>query len=354
MPIAVSLYLLVLLRKGFSDSELSGRKIFLMGIKYLFSLVLGFLFYYGMLQILLIYYDTKLSNYMGVNQMGVIELSEIPDMIKTIYLNFFTLSSKIQCGVNLTKVMRKAFLFSQMISVLLFLYLECRKKAAISVKIWNAVFFLLFPVGANSIIVMCFHNNIHPRMAYGLVTVFFQPIVLLESALSYLSSADGKRQLETYVVKCAVALTAFVLAVTSLNYVWQANGNYVALYYINRQVENYFAEVWERIRGVDGYNQQLPLAIVGKMFDTQNLSSAYKEVTEFQFGARGTAASLINAYSRMNWMYLYFCVRQPTVSNEELREIQAEQTVQDMPCYPDDGSIQVVDGVIVLKLENQE
>ena len=43
---------------------------------------------------------------------------------------------------------------------------------------------------------------------------------------------------------------------------------------------------------------------------------------------------------------------QPEASAAQIDELAATDAVQAMPCYPDDGSIQVIGDYIAVKLEN--
>ena len=350
LPIAISLYLLVLLRKGLSESWLSGKKFFRIGIRYAASLVLGLLLYFGILHILLLYYDVSLGSYQGVNQMGI-QINEVPQILKSIYQKFFTLSCKSQYSVNMTKVTQKAFLFSQIVSAVLFVYLNWNRKISKSVRLWNIIIFILFPVGCNSIIIMCFHSEIYVLMTYGIVTVFFLPIVLLEVAYLNITSFENKNAVMSSLIKCASALLVFVLSITAVNYIWSANGNYVALYYANRQVENYFSGLVERVRGIEGYRQELPLAIVGEAF-VGVTDWEYSEIPVFHYGGNSTSSGLVNAYSRKQWLALYLGFTQPWVSREELTDIQKNKMIQGMPCYPDEGSIRIIDDIIVIKIKD--
>lgn len=352
LPIAISLYLLVLLRKGLSDSELSGKQFVIVGIRYLTSLLLGLFLYFGILHILLLYYDVSLGSYQGVNRMGI-QVNELPEMIKEVYTKFFTLSCESQYSVNITKVTKKAFGFSQIVSAMFFVYLDGNRKICKSVRIWNIIIFILFPVGCNSIILMCFHSWIYVLMTYGIVTVFLLPIVLLELACLNAVSVENKKVTATNLIKCASGLLIFVLSITAVNYVWSANGNYVALYYANRQAENYFSGLVDRIRGIEGYSQELPLAIVGEEFsDVVGGYWEYSEIPAFRYGGNSNSSGLINAYSRKRWLSLYLGFNQPWVSREELADIQRSTIIQEMPCYPDEGSIRVLDDVIVIKIED--
>ncbi len=85
---------------------------------------------------------------------------------------------------------------------MLFGYLEGRIRVSVNVKIWNAVFFILFPVGVNGIIFMCFHSYIYSLMVYGVVMVFAQPVVLLELVRQRAGNEMNQHILGKLTIKC--------------------------------------------------------------------------------------------------------------------------------------------------------
>ncbi len=349
LPFAAALFLLLLLRKGFSSRTISGDELFALAVKYLISLILGVLFYVVTLRFFLTFYHAELTGYQGINQMGF-SLEELPAILKSVYEKFFTLSFQTQYGINLTLFVKKAFLFVQVLSGLLFLYLLSQKKQSVSVKILNSIFFLLFPLSINGILLMCSRSYIYTIMVYGIVALFFLPVILLEAA----AEQQPVRSIYKVIKGISFAL-ALVLSLTVLNYIWQANGNYMTLYYINRQTENYFVNLTGMIKSAEGYRQNLPLAVIGDNFSDMTFDRyTFNSSTIFDYGGKSRSSDMINSYSRRNWLIHYVGYDQPFVSAEELERLTEKEEVRNMTCYPDDGSIQVIDDVIVIKLEETE
>lgn len=346
LPFAAALFLLSLLRKGFSGRDISGAELFVQALRYLISLIVGFLFYFVTLRMFLAFYHVTLSSYQGVNQMGL-NLEELPEILKKVYDCFFTLSVETQYGVNLTFFIKKSFLFAQVLSGLLFLWLLCRGKQPAVVKILNTIFILFFPLSVNGIILMCYHSYIYTIMVYGMVSVFFLPVVLLEAAAEQypVHPLRGMTKIFSFIL-------AFVLSLTVLDYTWQTNGNYLTMYYVNRQTENYFVNLIGMIKSAEGYRQDLPLAFIGEKFSDLTFDQHTIAGAEiFDYGGKSKSSDMINNYSRWCWPIFYVGYEQPFVSSEELNRLLGNESVRNMPCYPNDGSIQVIDDVIVVKLE---
>ena len=68
------------------------------------------------------------------------------------------------------------------------------------------------------------------------------------------------------------------------------------------------------------------------------------------FGMDGKIESNINAYSRTFIITKLLGFAPRFCGYEEIRMLMEKQEVRDMPCYPDEGSIRVVDDIVVVKM----
>ena len=211
----------------------------------------------------------------------------------------------------------------------------------------------VLPLAAGSIVIMSPKAYIHLLMVYGCAAVFLAPAVIFESAASCrdrikLCVSAGALKKAASASFVAVVLTS---ALSSVNYAWQTNGNYMLLHYTDEQTTEYFSSLITRIRSTEGYRDDLPLAIVGDTFsDGAYFNFAY---ADSPFRYTGTDESFLNIYSRDKWLLYYFGFAQPFADADTLAALSSSDRVASMPQYPDDGSIAVIDGVIVLKLSEK-
>ena len=340
LPIAAALFLLILIRRGLWEKGLTGKDFLLQGLRFLAILAFGLALYMLALRLSLRFSGEDLNSYQGINQMGNVSLAELPAMFAETYRKFFNLPVRTEYAINAAPIVRFAFLCSMALSAVLFAWLELRVKADKAVKTLNALYFLLFPAGAFGIVLMCYHSDIFGRMAYGAVTAFFLPLVLLERL----------RETERAAANCAAALLSGLLFLASVNYIWQSNENYMVLYYTNRQTENYFASMATRIRMAPGYRQDLLLAFIGDdITDRTFFNEVYSRSGHIYGGYTGDSN-----YKKAGRSYFanYLGFHQPEASAAQVAELAATDEARNMPCYPDDGSIRVIGEFIVVKLEN--
>ena len=111
---------------------------------------------------------------------------------------------------------------------------------------------------------------------------------------------------------------------------------------------SYFQTMVTQIKSVEGYSDDLPLALVGNEItdETNNMGS----LVGGTFGLGGKSESNISAYSRNQIITKYLGFAPRFCGYEEIVALMDNEEVQQMPSYPDDGSIKIVDGVIVVKL----
>ena len=103
-----------------------------------------------------------------------------------------------------------------------------------------------------------------------------------------------------------------------------------------------------QIKSLEGYNDELPLALVGNEINdaTNNMGS----LVGGTFGLGGKADSNISVYSRNQIITKYLGFAPRFCDYQELKALMENEEVEEMPSYPDDGSIKIVDGVIVVKI----
>lgn len=62
----------------------------------------------------------------------------------------------------------------------------------------------------------------------------------------------------------------------------------------------------------------------------------------------------INRYSRMRWIEKYFGYKVSPEEEEVIENLENNENVKNMPCWPDNGSVKVIGEKIVIKLENTQ
>lgn len=142
-------------------------------------------------------------------------------------------------------------------------------------------------------------------------------------------------------------IICFVMLAT---YIWYGNGCYMSLEYTKNHDMAYFQTMITQIKSVEGYEDNLPVAFVGDTIEdaTNTQGSLMGPV----FGINGKAESNVNSFSRSHIIIEYLGFAPTICGYEETKVLRESEEVKNMPSYPDDGSIQIIDNIIVVKFSD--
>lgn len=340
IPLAAALMVLALFRR--CGREDAAGAVFTAALRDLAALALGAVLYVLILWAALRISHVQLNGYRGIGDTAAL-IGALPQMVVEAYRQFFLLPFRVQLDVNYTGVIRLVMglcLAAGYFGAAMWL---ARSGAGRGRKALGALFLALLPLAVDSVYILCATSWVEAMLCYGTVTVFFFPMVTLQSWEETGALLPGRRLLPG-VLSAAVLLAA-------VNYGWQANGVYVTQELTNWQTKMYFETALTRLKSAEGYRPELKLAVIGEnIWDGAYWNFAYEQGTPFRF--RGMHENELNEYSRDRWLQYYFGFGQPQATEEETAALAVQEEVQAMPCYPADGSIRVLDGYLVLKLED--
>lgn len=104
-----------------------------------------------------------------------------------------------------------------------------------------------------------------------------------------------------------------------------------------------------RIQSVEGYSPDLPVAYVNEWNKNPgSLWIGFINSDDYRIAAYNYD-NIINLYNWESYMQMWCGYMAPRVSQETLSNYLAMPEVQKMPSYPAEGSIKIIDGVIVVK-----
>ena len=344
VPVTISLFVLVLMRDALKE-DADFTALVKKGIWYCVILILGVILYFLLLKFFIAVYSLKrevvLDSYQGISTMGKISLAELPGLLKKAWLSAALVSVRDYCELASTRVLKilwTLLIVGVLLLAVVILYL--RKPKPLNVALF-CLMGLVFPLAINFIVIMCPDGIIYTIMVYPFVLVACAPLMLIEFI--------PRDTLQAVFRKGISILAALIIFYNSYN----SNFQYSALYYANRQVENYVNSLITQMRMTEGFTPDKDWAFLGTIQDPL-LYDIWNHTIPFYGGIVGsTAQGLLNAtYSFDFWIYSYIGYGAPYVSQEEKKEIGADPQVKQMPCWPDQGSIRVIDDVVVVKFQD--
>lgn len=284
--------------------------------------------------------EFALGDYQGINTMGQFTISSLLASITEAYKLFFTHPFDGFCDLAPTALLKALYVLLWVLTAAgVAVPLMAKKKCLTHVA--GALLLLgLFPLAANFITVMCPDSDTYTIMAYGFVLVPWAPLLLYESW----RDAAVKAWLRTG-FKRVLAVAA---AVTVVAYAFLTTVNYTYLYFGNRQTENYFASLVTQIRMTEGFTDDKPWALIGRVRDPL-LDSPWDDAPVY--GGNAGIQRMYHSYSRNGWITHYVGYTPEWATDKQIAQIKATEEFKAMPVWPDEGSIRIIDGIVVVRFQ---
>jgi Glucosyl transferase GtrII len=341
-PLISSIYMIILIKMCINE-KFEFKDVILTGVKFLSSLLLGYVLYRLFLDYFLHVSNISLSAYEGINEMGKIDIYLLPKQIKEIYKILIKMPLSNYCTINGTKIIRYSFLFIYIISFINFFILIKNnfQKKKFSLIALLGVLILLFPISINSILILVPNGRVYTLMQMAFVCIFYLVIVL----------DDYNLEVKFYpnINKILNSLLAIIILVSILNYSWQSNVNYKAVYYENRVLENYYETLYTRIKSIDNYKQDMKIYFVGTLISDKTIKYRWGDLP-YRYGGN---SSSINTYSYSRYStisnYLGYDYEEIDTNNEIY--IKNKELIESMDMYPNSDSIKIIDNNVFVRLQ---
>ena len=294
----------------------------------------------------------QMETYENLDKMGQLSMEQLIEGIIRCYKTFFKLPIIDVYSMNPNRIVKIAFLICFLVFLYTFVKVWMMKKE-VYLKVLVSLVFAVLPIAVNLIIIMAISSGtMYSIMVYEIVFVFIISIACLEAIRTCNSdiTAIPNKMVIDKVETLLNSVTAVMLVITVITYIWFANGNYLAMEYTNQHDNAYYQTLMTQIKSVDGYHADMPITMIGKPV----VDSTYtrQDMIGGTFNISGKSSTNINAYSSWNIMTRvlgYDPVNRN--SDEEEEYFRGLDEVNDMPCYPSSGSIKIIDDTIVIKFQ---
>lgn len=347
-PDTVCILLIVVILKaafGGVKEKKEWKEFFLMIARFLVVMAAGVAVYFLINKAVLAVTHIQLTSYQGGDTMGKITIAQLISALKSCYTSFFDLGFSDVMGISYNRTVRRLIkvvwiLFAAGIGA----YLVLKKKEYLN-KVIVLCGIVVFPVAMFLIYVMAPNSYCYTLMAYSVVFFFVFFLLWLDACFRNLKLHAPVKSITNWV--SALLTTALVIV-----FVWYANGNYMALEYTKYHDFSYVQTLVTKIRSVEDYSQDKPVIVVGTQINdsTNGMGSLIGDT--FTVGGKADTNLGYNSLLYLMSDYLGFSPYYGTY--EEIQNWMQREVVREMPSYPADGSIQVIDDTIIVKLSDYE
>ena len=343
LPFTLLLMLLFFILMLLQPEIYPDRTIITVGIRYLLMLFFGMGAYYIGMTLTLKLKHTALSDYQGIGESDFPGIAEIKArLLKVIsdFLEFFSPSQVLAFNVW----MRIALVLSLLLLALFFFVLYIRLQAYKSLLRNGLLLFCLIciPPAVNVIYLISDGVNFHMLMRHAWCLLFIAVIVLFEKTAPLLPK-NGRACTEW------IAFASLFLIVW--NYILLSNIGYFNMNFRYEKTYALCLELRDRLKASEDFDKDRPIAFIGNYSKTYQMD-ATAELLAPMAGMNGKR--VFGATSRAYLPFFQNCLGEDitVVTPEEEKALKETPEFQEMPRYPKEGSIQVINDVTVIKLND--
>jgi len=341
-------------------------KTFFKGVRFLGTLVAGMVLY--LLSVRIIIPEGILDSYQGMDNMGQIPMSDLPAMVSNAYstiITYFTLDfrnfhysflstlfvfSFIACGILIVLICVKKRIHQEPLKLLLMI-----------------VLLLLFPLGCN-IIYLYGADRAHDLMIYATVFMFVLLLVIVDLYRSLDEESDtgkhssksknklSKKRIQEQRFNKIASISSWIITITVaisvFNYWILSNQAYFKL---NIEYQTTYAQsvlLISNIQRTPGYTYDKEIVLVGRPPYKFGIPELWYQPHGITLTGAHVPLFGCDAYTLFLKRFLNFT--QPvTYLQHGVYSIADEGLVQfimEMPVYPDDGSIVILDDAIIVNM----
>lgn len=330
----LTLLILVMIKRSL-DEERTFKEFFKEGLYYVGCCILSLIAYLLITKITCAVMNEPLADYKGISNFGVTSVSGYISRVARAYKVSLLIALDSHSNVFPTYTM-KIIWWLLLIFEFVYLIYDSIKRKSVSNLIQKLILFLLLPLGLGFTYVMS--ESVSVLQMFSETVPFILCAIIAEK---YICSENNK-------VKILTVSASIVLLFSGIYYARFANICYFKLDFQQQQAIGYYTNMITRIQSLEGYSDELPVAVLNiENISDKNISyvKQYDFVTVIPYN--DSQEQFLSNYKWDDFMKMW-CGYEPDYI-EDTTEVENNPIVKDMPHYPDYGSVRIVDGVIVVK-----
>lgn len=337
------------------DGALSLKRLLLRGVKMVATLALAIFAYMAVARFVM-RNAGGLTDYMGISEMGHLSLAELPALLIKCYSSYSGYFWNNGLGYFFGFV-KPLIVVALLCAVALLLMLIVQTGMGVSRAVLALVLALLYPLAGDIIHVMVSGGAVHELMLYGTIYLLVLPLGLVSYAAERQADCGGSGHLGTSLLSWVIVIS---LALTAYSYAVADNKAYLKMEVSRDELTAYSNRLLSAVEQTPGYTPGMSLTLVGSSVVEPALTAQVPELGEINMVGVLDAGQLRAKYSYGEFLRYYMAYpgdvyMANSSDNDPEAKAQARATadlpeVQAMPNYPADGSIRIINGGVVVKL----
>ena len=307
--------------------------------------------YFGLNALFLKITGLEMYNYKGVNSFGMTGISGYAWRIFTAYKRFIKPADFINYdGVSANMFpwnLKYLHIFLVIISIVL-IFVMLRRAGKFAKIVQMGILIAVSPLFSYFIYFMVAEEDAHGGMAYGEVFMFalaaFVITRLREDGYGSSELPNPVKNISMIISRIAVVII-MIMAVMFTRY---ANVCYLKVELMQSEAISYYTTLITRIQQTEGYDYDTPICFVGGEKKNDEAFSGNKRFDPIYLPPY-QGNSIINDFEWEETMKMWCGFSYEVYHGQHLDETK----VQAMPIYPADGSVRMINGVLVVKFNEE-
>ena len=311
--------------------QINFKSFLLQGIYYISACALSLVCYLLINKTFLTLKGLSLSSYAGLDQIGNTSVIEYINRLMNSYTSFFSFRNDIY-PMSSSRIFPLLLIITFLLGIFK-LFKNYKERYLLLLS--GIIMFFVLPLGINNIYLIA--GNIHSLMLYTHVLLFYLFIAELEEL------QINKTTLNTVVFELSITLILFI----NIIFCYHANACYLKATFMQAQTTAQLNTLITRIKSLDGYNDELPITYIGTLTDSSIINTEQfnqLETIPYIFDTSG----YLGTYSWKSFMNMWCGYSPKEVSSTDFELLNE---VKNMPKYPADDSIQIINNTIVVKFK---
>ena len=343
--VTIVIYLIMLTLKVIDGNIQSVKDYAKTGVIYLLNLVAGLGFWAIIRKFSFFVKGIDAVDYKGMSD-GY-SLSMLPAKLLQAYQEFFGFRQE---KINTLLYLRVFTAVIVIITIIQLLVLIIRAKTNVATKIASLVGVALLPIGMNVVYILSTSDEylIDTLMMYGNIFVFLLPVVMIQ----IIDGIEFKESSLKKLCACVTSIQAIGLLVMLVGYIYLDNAAYMKADIVQQQAIAWYTELAANIKGCDGFSDDMEIVLVGIDNITDGTITKIDDGGQLdiiQVAKYPDYLTILSNGGSINFAKEHIGFGNDLVIVDD-GTVAAKEEVQSMPTYPNDGSIQIIDGQVVVKL----
>lgn len=269
-------------------------------------------------------------------------LANLPHALTRCYRDFASVFYSDFRGISHNLVVRLLITVSFLIGICLYEALLLKRHKNL---LLGNILLLLFPIALEVIGFTMVSRGMDTLTVYSYALILVFPFAMLS-----LCDFKVNPRILNFLYSC--------IMISSLLLTWQyailANNVYTTMDLAKLEASSYYTTMVTQIKSLDHYSAELPLCLLGTNSEDEtlyDLSAYYKGDVRGQM----TCNRYINMYSRHYFLSVFLGYDPQVINWQDFIPAADQQTcltLQEMPCYPEAGSIAIINDTVIVKLSN--